>query len=225
MGGPNLFVSSRTMAEYMKMFGLDDSLLDGRILDVAGGAASFVASARARGIDAWAIDPIYGESTQRIADATIAGLLSSWRDINARVDRYNWGGYFEHPIDHAAERTESSSIFLRHLASSREAYLAKKLPDSGFGENQFDLVLSSHYLFTHANMLSPAEHVDAVFEMIRITRHEVRIYPVIGFYAEAAEHLRAVIDALSDAGVVFAFKPSGYHFVPGADEYLVIRKE
>src|SRR4051812_43352803 len=57
----------RTLTEYAQFFALDLAALRRKdVLDVAAGPSSFVAEACARGIDAVAIDPMYGCSVESL---------------------------------------------------------------------------------------------------------------------------------------------------------------
>jgi len=58
----------RTFAEYSSFFDLAPAALVGRrMLDVAAGPSSFTAEARSLGIDAVAVDPLYGLSCEALA--------------------------------------------------------------------------------------------------------------------------------------------------------------
>ncbi|OYU99703.1 MAG: hypothetical protein CFE26_25195, partial [Verrucomicrobiales bacterium VVV1] len=58
---PSVSFFGRTLAEYAQFFALDPATLRGRaVLDVAAGPASFTAEACKLGVDAVAVDPLYG---------------------------------------------------------------------------------------------------------------------------------------------------------------------
>jgi len=67
-------VSARSFDEYRAMFALTDGDLTGRVLDCPGGGSSFTATARARGVDALAVDPVYAQPAGRLA-GRMAGEL------------------------------------------------------------------------------------------------------------------------------------------------------
>lgn len=62
----DFLVSARSFDEYRAMFALTDADLRGRVLDCPGGGASFTAAARARGADAFAVDPIYASRPREL---------------------------------------------------------------------------------------------------------------------------------------------------------------
>src|SRR5882757_9653259 len=65
---PSVSFFGRTLAEYTQFFSLNLAALRGRaVLDVAAGPASFTAEACRRGIDAVAIDPLYGCTPDALA--------------------------------------------------------------------------------------------------------------------------------------------------------------
>ena len=57
-----------------------------------------------------------------------------------------------------------------------DCYLPAVLPELSFNKDQFDLTLSAHFLFTYADRLNFDFHVRTLLEMLRVTRHEVRIF-------------------------------------------------
>lgn len=49
-----------------------------------------------------------------------------------------------------------------------------------FEDDQFDLVLGSHFLFTHADGLDQDFHYRALVELHRVWEREVRVFPLLG---------------------------------------------
>src|SRR5947207_11339292 len=65
---PSVSFFGRSLAEYTQCFALDLAALRGRdVLDVAAGPASFTAEARARKINAVAVDPLYATPVDELA--------------------------------------------------------------------------------------------------------------------------------------------------------------
>ena len=53
------------------------------------------------------------------------------------------------------------------------------LPRLPFPGGRFDLVLSSHFLFTYADRLDLEFHRAALRELHRVARREVRVFPLL----------------------------------------------
>ena len=89
-------VSARSFEEYRAMFALTDADLCGRVLDRPGGGASFAASARQRGTEVFAVDPVYATPPQQLVARLGAELArgSAWAVANAvlNVVRSGTGG-------------------------------------------------------------------------------------------------------------------------------------
>src|SRR5215213_5852342 len=170
-------ISARSFAEYRAMFALSDADLRGRVLDCPGGGASFAAVARDRGTEVVAVDPVYavpaGELTARLDDELARG--SAWAAANA--ERYVWDFYGS--LDaHARLRAESARLFARGLRDRPGRHVAAALPHLPFAARSFDLVLSSHLLFTYADRLDLGFHAAALRELARVGR-EVRVFPLV----------------------------------------------
>jgi hypothetical protein len=218
--GPYL-VSARSFEEYRAMFALTDDDLSGRILDCPGGGSSFTAAVRARGGTALAVDPVYATPPRELA-ARLSGELdrgSAWAAANA--ERYVWD-FYGSPAEHARVRAGSAQAFVRDLLGSPGGYAAAALPHLPFRDGAFDLVLSSHLLFTYADRLSPAFHVAAVRELARVGR-EVRVYPLVDQAGRVLPDLvREVLDGRAAAGLHGELVDVGYEFQRGARSMLRI---
>jgi hypothetical protein len=219
--GPYL-VSARSAAEYRAMFALTDDDLRGRVLDCPGGGASFTAAARAGGTEAFAVDPVYATPPPELV-ARLEGELargSAW--ATAHADRYVWGFHGD-PAGHARLRAESAAAFARHLAEHPGHHVAAALPDLPFADGAFDLVLSSHLLFTYADRLDAGFHVAALRELARVGA-EVRVYPLVDQAGRALpDLLAAVVAELGDAGVRAEVEDVPYEFQRGARSMLRLR--
>jgi hypothetical protein len=214
-------VSSRSFEEYRAMFSLTDGDLRGRVLDCPGGGASFTAAVRARGSPAFAVDPVYATPPRELAERLSGELArgSAWAAANA--ERYVWH-FYGTPADHARLRAGSAQAFVSDLLGSPGGYAAAALPRLPFRDGAFDLVLSSHLLFTYADRLSPSFHVTALRELARVGR-EVRVYPLVDQAGRGLpDLLRAVLDGLAAAGLHGELVDVGYEFQRGARSMLRI---
>ncbi len=57
-------------------------------------------------------------------------------------------------------------------------YIAGELPSLPFDNGQYDIALSSHFLFLYSAQLSAEFHLQALQEMLRVSR-EVRVFPLL----------------------------------------------
>ncbi|QCX80686.1 hypothetical protein C9F11_35515 [Streptomyces sp. YIM 121038] len=217
-----MLVSARSLDEYRAMFALTDDDLGLRILDCPGGAASFVAEAGARGTDAVAVDPQYGQGRDLLGTLALREIEHKHTDVAAHAERYVWD-WFGGPERYTRLRAESARAFGADLAARPDRYVAGSLPHLPFEDRSFDLVLSSHLLFSYGAQLSEEFHLSALIELVRVARREVRLFPVVLHTSdrryEALERLRAALDAL---GVPSRLDRVDYAFQPGGDEALVL---
>lgn len=223
--GPSIgrmLVSARPLAEYRAMFDLDEDALRGRrILDCPGGCASFGAEARALGARVTSVYPVYAIDPETLAERARADVARGNRFVRDNLRRYTWP-YFESPEAHMRHRTEGCERFIADRAAHPEAYVAASLPALPFGDDAFDLALSSHLLFTYADRLGHGFHVAALRELARVSAGEVRVYPLVDVTAAPYPRLEELRADLSEAGVVSEVRRVPYEFQRGADSMLVL---
>lgn len=218
--GPVL-VSSRSMAEYRAMFTLSDGDLHRRALDCPGGTASFVAEVCAADGDATACDPIYGQcTTDELAATSQRETDRGNRYCRAHPDEYVWT-FFSDPDDHASSRSAAGSRFAADHRAHPERYVSGALPHLPFGDREFDLVLSSHLLFSYADRLDLTFHHHTVRELIRVTREEVRIFPLVAMGITDYPHLDALQRLLTEDGIFTTVVGVDYEFQRGGNRMLI----
>jgi hypothetical protein len=216
-------VSCRSFDEYRAMFGLTDDDLAGRLLDCPGGGAGFTAVARGLGVQAVAADPVYATAPEELIARLREELErgSAWTRTHAA--RYVWSAYVG-PEEHARVRAESAALFAADLLARPDGYVAAALPDLPFATGSFDLVLSSHLLFTYADRIDVTAHEAALRELLRVGRGRVLVYPLVDQAGRAVPELVARLSAALGAdGVQVRVRETGYEFQRGARHLLELR--
>jgi hypothetical protein len=215
-------ISARSFPEYRAMFGLTDADLRGRVLDCPGGGASFTAAVGRRGVDALAVDPVYSTPAAELV-ARLSGELArgnAW--ATAHADRYVWD-FYGGLAQYARLRAESAALFGDDLLTSPDRYVAAALPRLPFPDGAFDLVLSSHLLFTYADRLDAEFHRDALMEMARVSRGQVRVFPLVDQAGRPLpDLLERLVAMLASEGLDAAVRETGYEFQRGARSMLQI---
>ncbi|WP_232664549.1 methyltransferase domain-containing protein [Pseudonocardia sp. TRM90224] len=221
--GPFL-VSARSFDEYRAMFALTDADLTGRVLDCPGGAAAFVAGAGERGIDAVAVDPVYAGDRSGLGEQAVADAGRGNRFMLDHAHRFVWT-WFRDPDDHRRRREEAATAFAADLRARPERYVAGALPALPFPDRAFDLVLSSHLLFTYGERFDDEFHLAALCELVRVSRVEVRLFPLLG-HVDGEPHpgLDALLGRLAERGIRSDVRRVEYEFQRGGDEMLVLTR-
>ncbi|MFF3441993.1 hypothetical protein [Streptosporangium sp. NPDC002721] len=215
-------MSSRSFAEYRAMFAIDDRDLDGVVLDCGGGASGFVAGARAMGARALAADPLYALGAAALADRLPADLDRGDAMIDANTDRFVWEWYGS--AERRQEmRVNARSEFMADIRRHPASYLAAGLPRLPMADGSVDMVLCSHLLFTWAGRLDREWHRSAIEEMSRVSRGEVRIFPLVRLGdSEPVGFLDALQADLRAEGLVCTVRGVPYEFQRGADHMLTV---
>lgn len=213
----------RTFEEYRRYFLLQPHELIGkRVLDVAGGVSSFCAEANDLGIRVTAFDPIYSLSRERIRERSEPDLESVYRTIGL-VPTYRWG-FYKNPDYMRALRERAATIFFSDFQRYRQRYVAGKLPRLPFNDGEFDLTLVSYLLFAYQDRFDYEFHRDSIFEIMRVTRSEARIYPTVTFEAQPSEYIPML---QSDPTLqVFEFKEikTDFEFLVNSNSYLQVTR-
>lgn len=87
------------------------------------------------------------------------------------------------------------------------------MPHLPFEDRSFDLVLSSHLLFTHTDRLDGAFHLQSLLELARLTHDKVRASPLLGHGGRADEQMvDRLRGQLAECGVDSEVRRVGYEF-------------
>lgn len=217
---PKVLVTSRSYAEYEAMFDLSE--LPDSVLDCCAGGASFTAEAAARGVNAVAVDPAYEMPTAELVDTVRRSLPAGAQIVDQHAASFVWTWYGD-PARKDEMRIEAADRFLQDVSVAPERYVAGSLPELPFEDEQFDLVLCSHLLFTWSDKYDQDWHLAALKELVRVSRSEVRIFPLVQQGAgEPVLYLPDLLKALSPVRSEIRKVP--YEFQVGADQMLVLNR-
>ena len=207
------------------MFDLKVSDLQLKILDCAAGPASFNAELHELGSRVVSCDPIYRFSSSDIAeqiDKTYDAVLNATRETQ---DNFVWQQIGS--VEHLGElRQRAMKQFLADFDAGihQGRYRAGELPNLPFSEDEFDLALCSHYLFTYSDVLSLEFHLDAIRELCRVSA-EVRIFPLVGqFGTEYSSYVCEVLSHLGVKGYRCEIKQVPYEFQKGGNQMMWVRR-
>ena len=215
----------RTFDEYVRMFDLSAANLASRILDCAGGPASFNAEVRGFGGKAVSCDPIY-----EFSRAEIARRVEETRDTILKMtyearEHFVWREIKS--VEHLSQiRMAAMQQFLDDLPAgvSEGRYRVAELPALPFRDAEFDLALCSHFLFTYSDILSLEFHLASIRELCRVAR-EARIFPVLASFGIArSPHLANVLGVLTSEGYRCELQRVQYEFQKGGNEMLRVSR-
>jgi hypothetical protein len=215
----------RSYEEYVKMFDLSPQDLDGKILDCAAGPASFNAEATQKGYRVTSCDPLYRSTAEEIADRIADTYETVVTGAKANLDRYVWEEIGS--PEHMGEvRMAAMRRFLEDFPPGLEKgrYRTDELPLLGFGDGEFDLALSSHFLFTYSEQLSADFHVAAIEEMCRVA-DTVRVFPLLNYDGKPSRLLHRIVSELRARGYRTETQRVPYEFQKGGNRLLSVNRE
>lgn len=215
----------RSLEEYVRMFDLGPCDLQRRILDCAGGPASFNCEMFRRNHRVISADPIYAFSAPQIAQRIEETRATILRKTAESRENFVWDEV--ESIERLSEiRMQAMKAFLDDFPSglAEERYLAAELPHLSFQDHEFDLALCSHFLFTYSHLLSFEFHLGSVRELCRVAR-EARIFPLIPNFARGrSPHLQPLIEQLTNEGYRCEIRQVPYEFQKGGNEMLQVTR-
>ena len=213
----------RSLDEYIKMFSLSSEDLQGRILGVGDGPASFNAEGTAQGYDITSIDPVYqfyGIGIKQRFDEVVDDIIDQ---IIATPDNWVWS-YHKNPQDLKVRRIKALELFLQDYDRGKQTgrYLTQALPHLNFAAKSFDLALCSHFLFLYSQQCDRAFHLAAIKEILRVSQ-EVRIFPLLTLMQKTSPYVEDAIAEFNSLGYSTSIVKVDYELQPGANKMLVIK--
>lgn len=214
----------RTYEEYVNMFMLSVEDLKGKkILDCPAGACSFTAVGNRSGLDVTACDIAYFHSAEDLRRKGIQDIDHAMEHMQKAQKNFKWdyfkdiGGLRNHRLNALQECSKDMKDF-------GEKYIPATLPTLPFGNEEFDILLSAHFLFMYGDRLDYQFHIESINELVRVTKEEVRIFPLVDLEGKRYEHLDKVTSSLEDNGFTVEEVKVPYEFQLNANSMLRIHK-
>lgn len=221
-------MTCRSYEEYTRMFTCDFARQSaGPILDAAGGASSFGAEAREKGVTVVSADPLYRLTSEEMEAHGLREMNEATSKLGELKHRFDWS-YYGSVEEHERGRRKALAQFTgdyRHLRGT-DAYVAAALPELPFAAESFSYVICSHFLFLYAEQLSYDFHLKSILELARVCRSggAVLIYPLLDFRWNPYAQLEQLMAELGDYGLHPQLRPSRLPFIPGSHQFLFIGK-
>lgn len=211
----------RTLDEYRRYFVLDlDALRGQSILDVASGVSSFCAEANALGLRITAFDAIYELSAEEIQPRCAADLDHVAGAVRG-LPTYRWD-FYESIEKLRGFRERAYRTFLEDYQTHRDRYVAGLLPTLPFRDAEFDVTLVSYLLFAYEDQLDYAFHKRSLLEIMRVTRNEARIYPIVTFEGTRSSYLQQFETDPDLRALAFEEVQTDFEFLVNSNFYLRI---
>ncbi|UOQ50555.1 class I SAM-dependent methyltransferase [Gracilibacillus caseinilyticus] len=209
----------------MNMFALTkESLIDKKILDCPAGACSFTAIGNQSGLDVTACDIAYHYSVDFLQEKGHSDIKHAMEHMKKVKNNYQWG-FFAGVEDLRAHRIRALQTCTKDIERSKERYIPVTLPSLPFRDEQFDIILSAHFLFLYADRLDLSFHLDTVDELLRVTKEELRIFPLVDLNGARYQYLDEVIHYLIKKGCTAEEIKVSYEFQRNANSMLKICKK
>lgn len=213
----------RSYDEYVSMFGLTESDLALRILGCGDGPAAFNSELCKRGGIVVSVDPIYVFDAAQIRSRVSDTYETVMTQVRQNISDYIWGAIPS--VEQLGNvRLSAMETFLADfdIGKCEGRYIAGELPSLPFKSGQFDIALSSHFLFLYSAHLSAEFHLQSLQEMLRVA-HEVRVFPLLALDSTPSPYIEFVSNNLEKHGFGVEVRRVPYEFQRGGNEMLVIK--
>ena len=214
----------RTLGEYRAMFLLTKQDLQQKILGCGDGPSSFNFEATKLNGNITSIDPIYQftkDEIQKRIDETSSVVSKQLRE---NQNDFVWKNI--QSVDELINiRLTAMSDFINDYENGKneKRYIHQELPKLSFQDDSFDLVLSSHFLFLYSEHFDLQFHIDSILEMCRISKDEIKIFPLLDLQNQKSKYLEPVLEVLKNKGFETKVIKTNYEFQKGANELLSIK--
>ena len=214
----------RTYEEYLDMFSLSEEELQGKkILDCPAGACSFTAVGNKLGLDVTACDIAYYHSDEALENKGLQDIEHAMEHMQKVQNNYKWD-YFIDIEGLRQHRLSALQACAKDMRESNGRYIPVTLPSLPFKDEQFDILLSAHFLFMYADRLDYQFHIETLIELLRVTKEEVRIFPLVDLEGKRYKHLDKIIRYLIDNGCTVEEVNVSYEFQINGNSMLKIKK-
>jgi hypothetical protein len=211
----------RSYEEYLKMFNLHESELKLKILGCGDGPAAFNSECNQRGGHVISADPIYNLTKEEIAkriDETYDDVLGQ---TEKNREKFRWD-VIKSVWALGRVRMDAMNIFLDTYEQGKKEkrYVPASLPDLPFGDGEFDIALSSHFLFLYTDNLSYDFHIRSIREMLRVAR-EARVFPLLDVNSNRSPYVEGIMSEFRNMTV--EVRKVDYEFQRGGNELMIIK--
>jgi hypothetical protein len=214
----------RTFEEYLDMFSLSVEELKGKkILDCPAGACSFTAVGNKSGLNVTACDIAYYHAGEDLKNKGIQDIEYAMEHMQKARSNYIWD-YFKDIEGLRNHRLSALKDCSKDMRESSERYVPVTLPSLPFKDGEFDVLLSAHFLFMYADRLNYQFHLTTLNELLRVTKEEIRIFPLVDLEGKRYEHLDKLISYLDENGCTVKEVKVPYEFQANANSMLIINK-
>lgn len=214
----------RTFEEYLDMFSLSKEDLEGKkILDCPAGACSFTAIGNQSGLDVTACDIAYYHQGEDLKNKGLQDVEHAMEHMEKAKGNYVWD-YYKNVEDLRTHRLSALKDCANDMRDNEERYVPVTLPSLPFEDAEFDILLSAHFLFMYSDRLDYQFHITTINELLRVTKEEIRIFPLVDLEGKRYEHLDKLISYLADNGCTVEEVHVPYEFQAKANSMLKIKK-
>jgi hypothetical protein len=220
----NVVPWGRNLEEYQNMFQLSKEDLQSKILGCGDGPSSFNFEVTKLNGNITSIDPIYQFSKDEIQTR-----INETSSVVSKQLKQNQNDFVWKSIKNVDEliniRLTAMNNFIKDYENGKneKRYIHNELPKLSFENDDFDLVLSSHFLFLYSEHFDLQFHIDSILEMCRVSKKEVKIFPLLDLKNQKSKYLEPILDILKDKGFETKIIKTNYEFQKGANELLSIK--
>ncbi len=206
--------------EYKEMFSLQDSELQGRLLEYGCGPSAINATLKNEVQSIISVDPLFSLDAAKLHEDCETSFNKRIEQIIQDKEAFDFS-YYGSLDDLIAYRRQGLARFFQDYPAGRDEkrYLSPK--NLNFNDFSFDLALSSHYFFADAGENELALHLETISALANVAK-EVRIFPLIDRFGQPSPLLGPVLLGLQQANLGVEICNVNYHLQPAGHAMLKV---
>lgn len=194
-----------------------------RMLGCGDGPAEFNSILTQRGGNIVSVDPVYAFDAEQIRSRIAETYAAVMAQMHKNHSDFVWG-VIPSVEQLGSLRMSAMETFLADFEAGKleGRYIPGELPSLPFASGEFDIALSSHFLFLYSAHLSAEFHLQTVQEMLRVSS-EVRVFPLLTLDGSLSPYLDFVSENFACQGLDVQIKNVPYEFQRGGNQMLAIK--
>ena len=122
------------------------------------------------------------------------------------------------------QREKAYKLFIEDFKRyGAKRYTSVEYPSTNFPDKQFSISLSSGFLFLYDDLLNYDFHRKTIFELLRITTKEIRIWPIVNMRGNKSSLVESLINDNDFNRFQICIEKVDYEFLRNSNKMMVIK--
>lgn len=209
-----------SLADYQRMFGLNDADLHANLLEYCCGVTAVNAELHAQQLSMVSCDPLFSLDKDSLSKRVHSGFEEAVQKLKADSSNYHFKHYGNLEALIEKRREGLTEFFADYDIGKQESrYLPMSDPHLPFADFTFDFALSAFYLFVTPEQQTVEFQLQTIQELARVAK-EVRIFPLADVAGQPSSVLGPVLLGLHQRNFGVEIREVDEHLYKGSHAML-----